>query len=264
MASPSRGFAALKEKPFAVLVISGALIVVGLSFFLLMAVYRFFDSTVAIFGAVFIAVGILAFWGKRWWALVPAAGLSVFFLIVYTPFVADIFVNPAAQGFWLAVTLVPLLILTLVFSILSLAKWRKGLAATPYLASAKSSGGFLTVAVIGFIIGGLVIGGFAAGTINRLLNGGGQSFDVKIVTNAATVMPAYSPASFHAKVGVPVTWFNQDTIAHTVTSVNGSELNSGNIASGAFFTHTFTQAGTYDYYCTIHPGMRGTVVVTPF
>ena len=61
-----------------------------------------------------------------------------------------------------------------------------------------------------------------------------------------------------------MTWFNQDPTTHTVTSLNGTELNSGNILAGVSFTHTFAQAGTYDYYCTLHPMMRGTVVVTPW
>jgi plastocyanin len=41
----------------------------------------------------------------------------------------------------------------------------------------------------------------------------------------------------------------------------GLELNSGNIANGATYVHTFATAGTYNYRCTIHGGMTGSVVV---
>ena len=40
-------------------------------------------------------------------------------------------------------------------------------------------------------------------------------------------------------------------------------FDSGNLASGAAYSHTFAQAGTYQYYCVIHPNMKGTIVVTP-
>lgn len=58
-----------------------------------------------------------------------------------------------------------------------------------------------------------------------------------------------------------VTWTNYDVSAHTVTSTNNM-FDSGNINSGESYTHTFTAAGTYQYYCIYHPWMTGTVVVT--
>lgn len=55
---------------------------------------------------------------------------------------------------------------------------------------------------------------------------------------------------------------NRDATTHTVTD-NNKAFDSGNIASGATYKYTFTTAGTYQYYCTIHPFMKGTIVVTP-
>jgi plastocyanin len=261
-AAAARG-GGIRQKPFAIFVMFAGLMYTGVALLSVMVQFGFFDPSIVVFGGLFLVAGLLVLWGKRW---TPVAGLalSLLFLGVYIPLIGEVLSNPANSGFWLVITVLPLLGLVAVFAILSLLKWKQGLAHTPYLASPKSSGGLLTVAVLGFVLGGLVIGGLSGGTIGRLLSGGVKSADIVIPPNAAQVKPAYSPPSFSATVGVPVTWFNQDPITHTVTSVNGTELNSGNILAGESFTHTFTQAGTYDYYCTIHPmTMRATVVVTP-
>jgi plastocyanin len=58
-----------------------------------------------------------------------------------------------------------------------------------------------------------------------------------------------------------VTWDNQDTFTHTVTAIDGS-FNSGDIKAGGSWTHTFSSAGNYSYYCIYHSAwMKGTVVV---
>jgi plastocyanin len=65
--------------------------------------------------------------------------------------------------------------------------------------------------------------------------------------------------------GTTVRWVNQDNFAHTVTA--GSRGNpsglfdSGNISAEGSFSFTFQEAGTYNYFCRIHPGMNGVVIV---
>jgi plastocyanin len=71
---------------------------------------------------------------------------------------------------------------------------------------------------------------------------------------------AFSPAAITVKAGSTVTWTNQDEDAHTV-AISGSPA-SQPLQNGDTFTHTFAQPGTYSYLCTIHPYMRGMVVVT--
>lgn len=71
---------------------------------------------------------------------------------------------------------------------------------------------------------------------------------------------SYSPATITVAAGTTVTWYNGDTMEHTVTADDGS-FDSGNIAVGAKFTRQFSTAGTYPYHCTIHPGMKATIVV---
>jgi plastocyanin len=73
---------------------------------------------------------------------------------------------------------------------------------------------------------------------------------------------AFSPASYTVKAGITVTWTNNDNMTHTVTA-NDSSFSSGNIAMGSSYSKTFSVAGTYPYHCTIHPGMKGSIIVTP-
>ena len=72
---------------------------------------------------------------------------------------------------------------------------------------------------------------------------------------------AFSPNSLTVKVGTTVTWINQDSTTHTITSDNGAFQSSGDINSGSNYTFTFSKAGTYPYHCSIHPNMKGTIVV---
>ena len=72
---------------------------------------------------------------------------------------------------------------------------------------------------------------------------------------------AFNPSTLTINVGESVSWINKDTMAHTVTSDTGTELNSTPISNGRSYTHTFSTAGTFSYHCTIHPSMKATIVV---
>lgn len=75
---------------------------------------------------------------------------------------------------------------------------------------------------------------------------------------------SFNSAAITVKKGASVTWANNDSMAHTVTSVSGSPdtFDSGSIASGKTYTHTFTTLGVYSYICSFHSSMKGTVTVT--
>ena len=72
---------------------------------------------------------------------------------------------------------------------------------------------------------------------------------------------AFVPATLTVSAGTTVTWTNRDEEPHTVAASDGS-FHSPGMGTGATFTHTFATAGTFDYVCSIHPMMHGTVVVT--
>ena len=73
---------------------------------------------------------------------------------------------------------------------------------------------------------------------------------------------AFSPTPRTIAAGTAVTWINHDGTNHTTTGGSGPETwDSGAIGSNGSFSHTFNVQGTYQYSCTIHPGMHGTIVV---
>ena len=71
----------------------------------------------------------------------------------------------------------------------------------------------------------------------------------------------FTPASISVKKGTTVTWSNEDSVDHTVTADKGA-FNSDKMKNGVNFGYTFNEPGTFDYHCTIHPSMKGTVTVT--
>lgn len=73
----------------------------------------------------------------------------------------------------------------------------------------------------------------------------------------------YSPDVAHVVIGVnnTVTWVNNDSVTHTVTSVTYL-FDSGNLKAGQSWSYTFETPGTYQYRCIYHGWMTGTVIVT--
>ncbi|HEY1992207.1 MAG TPA: cupredoxin family copper-binding protein [Gammaproteobacteria bacterium] len=72
----------------------------------------------------------------------------------------------------------------------------------------------------------------------------------------------FDPETLTVPAGATVTWTNKDEIPHTVMSSDKSFQGSGGLDTGDSYSYTFTQPGTYNYYCTLHPFMKGKVVVT--
>lgn len=90
----------------------------------------------------------------------------------------------------------------------------------------------------------------------------------KVIIPQGAAMPEdgqiyYDPETLDITVGTTVAWDNADTTVHTVTSGKAPEadgiFDSEMMASGDIFEFTFTDAGTFDYFCTFHPWMVGTV-----
>jgi plastocyanin len=89
------------------------------------------------------------------------------------------------------------------------------------------------------------------------------------ITDVSIQNIAYSPSSITIPVGTTVRWTNNETanISHTVTSGNPGDADAGslfdgNLSSGESFTFTFEQAGTFIYFCRIHPAvMRDAMVI---
>ena len=74
----------------------------------------------------------------------------------------------------------------------------------------------------------------------------------------------FSPASKTVANGTVITWNNEDSYSHTVTSDDGFSFSSSTIKGGDKYVSTATKAGTFKYHCTIHGmAMSGTLIVNP-
>src|SRR5438132_3326351 len=69
----------------------------------------------------------------------------------------------------------------------------------------------------------------------------------------------FSPNELKAKVGDTVTWINHDDIPHTV--VSAGKFRSKTMDTDGTFSFTFTSAGDYKYFCSLHPHMTGMIKV---
>ncbi|MGM0505847.1 MAG: cupredoxin domain-containing protein [Bacteroidota bacterium] len=91
--------------------------------------------------------------------------------------------------------------------------------------------------------------------------GGGEPAENEVIMEGTS----FSPSSLEIEVGETVTWRNQSDLTHTVTSgsdrEHDGEFDSGNLAPGATYEVTFTEAGEFDYYCIPHVGMDGSITV---
>lgn len=80
-----------------------------------------------------------------------------------------------------------------------------------------------------------------------------------IQTNTVEIIGfEFNPEIITVSKGTTVTWTNRDIAVHTVT---GTGFDSGNLQQGETFSYTFNEAGLFNYICTIHPYMKGKVIV---
>jgi plastocyanin len=145
----------------------------------------------------------------------------------------------------------------------------------------NSSGGYGKRPVWQWVLLYVVIGGIVyAGVYYFIINKNGSGYTTNTPYTApstqtptpTTTTPqsvtvniqnfAFNPATLTIKTGTKVTWTNNDSVAHTVTSDSGGLLNSGTIAPGQSFSFTFNSPGSTSYHCSIHPMMKGQVTVT--
>lgn len=101
-------------------------------------------------------------------------------------------------------------------------------------------------------------------------NGGGGGGDIGSKTNGAAAAAKvnqtdalkFSPSSVTVKTGDVVEWDNGSSVAHNVTFDAYQSITSDTMNNGDTYQVKFTKAGTYQFHCTFHPGMDGSVTVT--
>ena len=124
-----------------------------------------------------------------------------------------------------------------------------GAGAAIALALAACGNGAPETSSSGTTGGGCTAGKASAGTATA---------DVKIDAKDALV---FDPTSITAKVGQVVQWTNAGTVLHNITFDQGC-LTDNSFQPSATWEITFSQAGTYSYKCTIHPGMDAKITIT--
>jgi plastocyanin len=82
-----------------------------------------------------------------------------------------------------------------------------------------------------------------------------QAEEIKVTLDNFT----FSPVELKVKVGDTVTWINHDDIPHTV--VSAGKFRSKTMDTDGSFSFTFTSAGDYKYFCSLHPHMTGMIKV---
>ena len=106
-------------------------------------------------------------------------------------------------------------------------------------------------------------GGGAQTTEQPAEDSGGGGDDATAGGGGEVVMKGikFVPPKITVAAGDTVTWTNEDTVGHDVTGDSFSSGDSGGLQNGDTFKFTFKKAGTFDYVCTVHPGMEGSVTV---
>jgi plastocyanin len=158
---------------------------------------------------------------------------------------------------------------TLALMLLSLSVASSIAISAPHYASAQGvtgqGGGYATNAT-------MTGAGNATNATATGASGANTGTSVSIVSGSSSLTDtAYQPNPIQVSVGNTVTWTNNDSQPHTVTSgSNGQPDNKFNsspnfnplLNPGQTFSFTFTQAGDYPYFCMLHPNMVGTVNVS--
>src|SRR5215216_6227787 len=158
---------------------------------------------------------------------------------------------------------------TLALLLLSLSVASSIAISAPYYASAQGvtgqGGGYATNAT-------MTGAGNATNATATGASGANTGTSVSVVSGSSSLTDtAYQPNPIQVSVGNTVSWTNNDSQPHTVTSgSNGQPDNKFNsspnfsplLNPGQTFSFTFTQAGDYPYFCMLHPNMVGTVSVS--
>jgi plastocyanin len=116
----------------------------------------------------------------------------------------------------------------------------------------------------------ILAAGLAAALLFAACSGDGAATTTGATTTApagtefAVVMEsfAFTPAELTVPAGATVTWTNRHGARHDVVAADGT-FESPLFGEGETFSFTFAAPGEYPYVCTIHPGMEGTIIVTP-
>ena len=114
---------------------------------------------------------------------------------------------------------------------------------------------------IPLLLGGMGVAGLLAAGIPAIGAGGVASVAAAArITTVEIVNFAFAPKDLTVTAGTTVTWKNADDSPHRIADINGAYASAA-LDTEDSFSHTFATPGVYKYFCSIHPYMKGTIVV---
>lgn len=117
-----------------------------------------------------------------------------------------------------------------------------------------------TILMIGILLVVLVFTGAGCNLYKTSKTDSNSSSTVTAPSAVTISNLQFSPQTLTIKKGSAVTWTNNESTNHTITADDGS-FESGNLSKGKTFQKTFDTLGTFSYHCSIHPSMKGKIVV---
>lgn len=114
----------------------------------------------------------------------------------------------------------------------------------------------IILAVLGLLIWIFTKGSYGKKTVTS----SSSSPEVMMPNSVQMVNFSFQPANLEVVKGTKVTWTNNDSTAHTVTSDTGV-FNSDRIEPGKTYEFTFNDTGTFPYHCSIHTTMKANIIV---
>ena len=117
---------------------------------------------------------------------------------------------------------------------------------------------YMWIGIIAIMLGIVILSGCTQNpqqNTSNTTNSKNTSYSTIMIQNFA-----FTPDTITVKAGTNVTWINQDSAVHDVTSDSGT-FKSPDLNKDDKYTHNFTKTGEYTYYCDEHPNMTGKVIV---
>lgn len=103
----------------------------------------------------------------------------------------------------------------------------------------------------------------SASTSSQAIGVAGGNLGAAALIISATDMNTFDPATQHATVDEIIEWKNTGSVAHNIVFGDDASISDPVLAGGGVWQVKFTIPGTYQYSCTLHTGMVGTIVVSP-
>jgi plastocyanin len=107
----------------------------------------------------------------------------------------------------------------------------------------------------------LIAGAVSLWALNSAVAAVDSSAPKSAATEISITDYKFIPETLNVPVGAQVTWVNHDQIPHTIVD-EGKQFRSGALDTDNAYAHVYRAPGTYRYFCSLHPQMIGTIVVS--